>query len=55
MIINAKQQKMLEVIAGLDVVRIINEPTAAASLAFGLDKSKEDMKILVFRFWWWYT
>ena len=34
-------------IAGLDVVRIINEPTAA-SLAFGLDKSKEDMKILVF-------
>ena len=36
-------------IAGLDVVRIINEPTAA-SLAFGLDKSKEDMKILVFDF-----
>src|SRR3990167_9337108 len=36
-------------IAGLDVVRIINEPTAAA-LAFGLDKSKEDMKILVFDF-----
>ena len=34
-------------IAGLEVVRIINEPTAA-SLAFGLDKSKEDMKILVF-------
>jgi len=34
-------------IAGLDVVRIINEPTAA-SLAFGLDKSKQDMKILVF-------
>ena len=34
-------------IAGLDVVRIINEPTAA-SLAFGLVKSKEDMKILVF-------
>jgi molecular chaperone DnaK len=34
-------------IAGLDVVRIINEPTSAA-LAFGLDKSKEDMKILVF-------
>jgi molecular chaperone DnaK len=34
-------------IAGLDVVRIINEPTAA-SLAFGLDKSKEDLKILVF-------
>jgi len=37
------------IIAGLDVVRIINEPTAA-SLAFGLDKSKEDMKILVFDF-----
>src|SRR5574341_895716 len=36
-------------IAGLDVIRIINEPTAAA-LAFGLDKSKEDMKILVFDF-----
>ncbi len=36
-------------IAGLDVVRIINEPTAA-SLAFGLDKAEEDMKILVFDF-----
>ena len=36
-------------IAGLDVVRIINEPTAA-SLAYGLDKAKEDMKILVFDF-----
>ena len=34
-------------IAGLDVVRIINEPTAAA-LAFGLDKLKQDMKIMVF-------
>ncbi|WP_268544323.1 molecular chaperone DnaK [Candidatus Nitrosotenuis cloacae] len=34
-------------IAGLDVVRIINEPTAA-SLAFGLDKAGQDMKILVF-------
>ena len=33
-------------IAGLDVVRIINDPTAA-SLAFGLDKNKEDMKFLV--------
>ena len=31
----------------MDVVRIINEPTAA-SLAFGIDKAKEDMKILVF-------
>ena len=37
------------IIAGLEVVRIINEPTAA-SLAFGLDKNKEDMKILVFDF-----
>ena len=36
-------------ISGLDVVRIINEPTAAA-LAFGLDKSKQDMKIMVFDF-----
>src|SRR3989441_7225195 len=36
-------------IAGLQVVRIINEPTAAA-LAFGLDKSKQDMKIMVFDF-----
>ena len=36
-------------IAGLEVVRIINEPTAAA-LAFGLDKSKQDMKIMVFDF-----
>src|SRR5437899_12854764 len=36
-------------IAGLDVVRIINEPTVAA-LEFGLDKSKQDMKIIVFDF-----
>jgi len=34
-------------IAGLDVKRIINEPTAAA-LAYGLDKRKKDMKIAVF-------
>ncbi|MDO8745608.1 MAG: molecular chaperone DnaK [Candidatus Brocadiaceae bacterium] len=34
-------------IAGLDVVRIINEPTAA-SLAYGLDKVTESQKILVF-------
>jgi molecular chaperone DnaK len=34
-------------IAGLDVVRIINEPTAAA-LAYGLDKSKKDAKVAVF-------
>ncbi|MDR0522870.1 MAG: molecular chaperone DnaK [Candidatus Methanoplasma sp.] len=34
-------------IAGLEVVRIINEPTAAA-LAYGLDKGGESQKILVF-------
>jgi molecular chaperone DnaK len=34
-------------IAGLQVVRIINEPTAA-SLAFGLDKVQKDLKIVVF-------
>src|SRR5688572_17382997 len=34
-------------IAGLNVLRIINEPTAAA-LAYGLDKGKEDELILVF-------
>jgi molecular chaperone DnaK len=34
-------------IAGLDVKRIINEPTAA-SLAYGLDKEKADQTILVF-------
>jgi molecular chaperone DnaK len=36
-------------IAGLEVVRIINEPTAAA-LAYGLDKAGKEMKILVFSF-----
>ncbi len=36
-------------IAGLEVVRIINEPTAAA-LAYGLDKSEKEQKILVFDF-----
>ncbi|MEM3083405.1 MAG: molecular chaperone DnaK [Candidatus Caldarchaeum sp.] len=35
------------VIAGLEVVRIINEPTAAA-LAYGLNKLDQEMKILVF-------
>ncbi len=35
------------VIAGLNVRRIVNEPTAAA-LAYGLDKSNKDMKIAVF-------
>ncbi|MEX0756887.1 MAG: Hsp70 family protein, partial [Acidimicrobiia bacterium] len=34
-------------IAGLNVLRIINEPTAAA-LAYGLDKEEEDQTILVF-------
>ncbi len=34
-------------IAGLNVRRIVNEPTAAA-LAYGLDKSSKDMKIVVF-------
>ncbi|HZI70788.1 MAG TPA: molecular chaperone DnaK [Nitrososphaeraceae archaeon] len=36
-------------IAGLQVVRIINEPTAA-SLAYGLDKVQKDLKIMVFDF-----
>src|SRR5664279_2524346 len=34
-------------IAGLEVLRIINEPTAAA-LAYGLDKGAQDEKVLVF-------
>ena len=34
-------------IAGLDVKRIVNEPTAAA-LAYGVDKANKDMKIAVF-------
>ena len=34
-------------IAGLDVLRIINEPTAAA-LAFGMDKVDKDQKIMVY-------
>ena len=36
-------------IAGLEVIRIINEPTAAA-LAYGLDKAGKEQKILVFDF-----
>jgi molecular chaperone DnaK len=36
-------------IAGFDISRIINEPTAA-SLAYGLDKLEKEMKILVFSF-----
>lgn len=34
-------------IAGLNVLRVINEPTAAA-LAYGLDKRDKDMKVVVF-------
>ena len=34
-------------IAGLEVLRIINEPTAA-SLAYGMDKQRGDQKIAVF-------
>jgi molecular chaperone DnaK len=34
-------------IAGLEVLRIINEPTAAA-LSFGLDKTAKDLKVLVY-------
>lgn len=34
-------------IAGLEVVRLVNEPTAAC-LAYGLDKAEKDMKIMVF-------
>ncbi len=36
-------------IAGLEVVRLVNEPTAAA-LAYGLDKLSREMKILVYDF-----
>ena len=36
-------------IAGLEVVRLVNEPTAAC-LAYGLDKFGKDMKILVYDF-----
>ena len=34
-------------IAGLEVKRIVNEPTAAA-LAYGIDKANKDMKVAVF-------
>ncbi|MDR0978989.1 MAG: molecular chaperone DnaK [Lachnospiraceae bacterium] len=34
-------------IAGLEVLRIINEPTAAA-LAYGMDKSEKDQKIMIY-------
>ena len=36
-------------IAGLEVVRLVNEPTAA-SLAYGVDKNNKEMKILVYDF-----
>ncbi|MDD5112167.1 MAG: molecular chaperone DnaK [Candidatus Altiarchaeota archaeon] len=36
-------------IAGLEVVRLVNEPTAAA-MAYGIDKKEEEHKILVFDF-----
>jgi len=36
-------------IAGLEVVRLINEPTAAA-FAYGLNKSEKELKIIVFDF-----
>jgi molecular chaperone DnaK len=46
---DAQRQATIEAgqIAGLNVLRIISEPTAAA-LAYGLDKKSEDMKIVVF-------
>ncbi|WP_029513668.1 molecular chaperone DnaK [Mycoplasmopsis primatum] len=46
---NAQREatKIAGKIAGLDVLRIINEPTAAA-LAFGLDKTDKEQKVLVF-------
>lgn len=37
------------IIAGLDVVRVINEPTAA-SLAYGIDKLEKEQRILVYDF-----
>ena len=43
--LNVKQQKDAGKIAGLEVERIVNEPTAAA-LAYGLDKTDKDEKIL---------
>lgn len=36
-------------IAGLEIIRVINEPTAAA-LAYGLDKSEGERSIIVFDF-----
>src|SRR3989339_1866327 len=44
-----KATKDAGTIAGLEVIRIINEPTAA-SLAYGLDKQTKEQKILVYDF-----
>ena len=45
--LSVRPPKTLAKLAGLEVKRIINEPTAAA-LAYGLDKVNKDQKILVF-------
>ena len=44
---SVRQQKKQEKLPDLNVKRIINEPTAA-SLAYGLDKKSQDLKIAVF-------
>ena len=46
MMLSVRQQKDAGKIAGLDVKRIINEPTAAA-LSYGLD-NEEEQKIMVY-------
>ena len=50
---NVKQPKTLVKSLGLEVERIVNEPTAAA-LAYGLDKTDKEEKNLGIRPWWWY-
>ena len=45
--LNVKRQKMRVVSLGLEVKRIINEPTAAA-LAYGLDKGQGNKTIAVY-------
>lgn len=45
--LSVRQQKDAGTIAGLNVARIINEPTAAA-LAYGIDKTDKDIKVLVY-------
>ena len=47
MMLRRQATKEAGLIAGLDVKRIINEPTAAA-LAYGLDKQGKDMTVVVF-------